>query len=326
MSHLRPLAGLTGIVAAAALAFPSAADATTSTASLAGPDIPVTATKAHLDALQGIADQNNGTRATGTPGYQASVDYVKGKLDAAGFQTTVQEFDTPYGKSSNVIADWPGGTSGKVVMFGSHLDSVEAGPGINDNGSGSAGVLETALTYAASGEKPTNTVRFAFWGAEEQGLYGSSHYVDSLSSEDKSAIASYANFDMIGSQNPGYFVYDDNANGNGVRDDLTAHYDEVGIKWEYTDPQGRSDHAAFIDAGIPTGGIYSGGEETKSQEQADKWGGTAGEEFDACYHQACDTADKIDVDALDKNTDTIGALVWSYAGKDLGSINLPNAA
>ncbi|WP_050670273.1 M20/M25/M40 family metallo-hydrolase [Luteipulveratus halotolerans] len=250
---------------------------------------------------------------------------MKGKLDAAGFTTSVQTFQTPHGSSSDVIAELPGTAPEHVVMFGSHLDSVEAGPGINDNGSGSAGVLQTALSYAASGEKPTNTVRFAFWGAEEQGLYGSSHYVDSLSSSDKAAIGAYLNVDMIASPNPGYFVYDDNPAGTGVRDSLTAHYDEVGIPWEYTDPQGRSDHAAFIDAGIPTGGIYSGGEETKSQEQADRWGGQAGAEFDACYHRSCDGIDNIDTDALDKNTDAIGAMVWSYAGKDLGTVNAPAA-
>ncbi|MDF8263115.1 M28 family metallopeptidase [Luteipulveratus flavus] len=334
MPYLRPLAALTGVVAAATFAHPSVAGAISApertglaaVPTLAGPDIPVDATKAHLDQLQKIADDNGGNRAAGSAGYQASVDYVKGKLDEAGFTTTVQEFDSPNGTSYNVIADWPGGTSGKVVMFGSHLDSVEEGPGINDNGSGTAGVLETALTYAKSGEKPTNTVRFAFWGAEEQGLYGSTHYVDSLSSGDTSAIASYTNFDMIASPNPGYFVYDDNSNGNGIRDDLTAHYDEVGVKWEYTDPQGRSDHAAFIDAGIPTGGVYSGGEETKSQAQADKWGGEAGAEFDPCYHQSCDTSQNLDLDALDKNTDTIGAMVWSYATKDLNTITVPKAA
>ena len=322
MRHLRPAAALTGVAAAVALAFPSGADAT---GSLAGPDIPVDATKAHLDALQGIADSNGGNRATGTQGYQASVDYVKGKLDAAGFTTSVQEFETPYGTSSNVIAELPGTAPEHVVMFGSHLDSVDAGPGINDNGSGTAGVLQTALSYAASGEKPTSTVRFAFWGAEEQGLYGSSHYVDSLSSTDRDAIDAYVNFDMIASPNPGYFVYDDNANGNSVRDALTAHYDEVGIPWEYTDPQGRSDHAAFIDAGIPTGGVYSGGEETKTQEQAGKWGGEAGAEFDPCYHQSCDGIDNIDLDALDKNTDAIGAMVWSYAAKSPSAVNAPAA-
>lgn len=326
MSYLRPLAALAA--AGSLAAFPLNAGATASAAapSLAGPDISVEATQAHLSAFQGIADSNGGNRSTGTAGYTASVDYVKGKLEAAGLTTTVQEFETSSGTSYNVIAETTGGDASNVVMFGSHLDSVHDGPGINDNGTGSAGVLETALAYAASGEQPTNKVRFAFWGAEEQGLLGSTHYVESLPDADRQAIKSYQNFDMIASPNPGYLVYDDNAAGTGVRDDLTAHYDEAGIPWEYTDPQGRSDHAAFIDYNIPTGGIFTGAEETKSQAQADKWGGTAGEAFDPCYHASCDGLDNIDVDALDKNTDTIGAMVWSYAKKDLNAIAVSDAA
>ena len=241
----------------------------------ADPDISVTNTKAHLDQLQAIATANGGNRYTGRAGYQKSVDYVKGKLDAAGYTTQVQSFSTSAGTSYNVIATKVGTNPNAVVMAGAHLDSVSVGPGINDNGSGSAGVLETAIAYAATGQTPKNTLKFGFWGAEELGLLGSKAYVASLSTAEKGKIKAYLNFDMIGSPNPGYFVYDDNPAGNSVRDEFTAWYDAKGIPWEYIDPQGRSDHAAFRSYGIPTAGIYSGGEETKSSAQAQKWGGTA---------------------------------------------------
>ncbi|CAN7386193.1 M20/M25/M40 family metallo-hydrolase [Terrabacter sp. LjRoot27] len=292
----------------------------------AGPDISVTNTKAHLDQLQSIANANGGNRSTGRPGYKASVDWVKAKLDAAGYTTTVQSFSTSSGTSYNLVADLPGGDLSSVVMFGAHLDSVSVGPGINDNGSGSAGILETALAYTASGQTPRNHVRFGFWGAEELGLLGSKYYVGQLTTAQRTAIRSYQNFDMIASPNVGYFVYDDNAVGNGVRNDFTAYYDTQGIPWEYIDVQGRSDHAAFRSSGIATGGIFSGAESIKTSAQASKWGGTAGRAFDACYHRSCDTNTNLDLVALDKNVDTIGYMVWRYAAKDYGTTTPPTGS
>jgi aminopeptidase S len=203
---------------------------------------------------------------------------------------------------------------------------VSVGPGINDNGSGSAGILETALAYAASGQTPRNHVRFGFWGAEELGLLGSKYYVGQLTTAQRSAIRSYQNFDMIASPNVGYFVYDDNAVGNGVRDDFTAYYDSKGLPWEYIDVQGRSDHAAFRSSGIATGGIFSGAETIKTSAQASKWGGTAGQAFDACYHRACDTNTNLDLVALDRNVDTIGYMVWRYAAKNYGTTTPPTGS
>jgi aminopeptidase S len=277
------------------------------------PDIPVENVQAHLAELQRIADENGGSRATGQPGYQASVDWVAATLQGAGYNVTVQEFTTWFGETSwNVIAETAGGDPASVVMAGAHLDAVVAG--INDNGSGSAGLLETALQWAASGQTPTSKLRFAFWGAEEDGLIGSTYYVDNLPSDQLSAIQAYLNFDMIGSPNPGYFVYDDNPAGTELRDLLTAEFAERGIQSEYIDVGGRSDHASFIDAGIPTGGTFTGAEGIKSAEQAAKWGGTAGEAFDVCYHQSCDTVANINATALDVNSDIIADVIWQLAG------------
>ncbi|GAA1129436.1 M28 family peptidase [Kribbella jejuensis] len=290
------------------------------------PDISVTAVRAHLDQLQSIANSNGGNRYTGRPGYKASADYVKAKLDAAGYTTTLQSFSTSAGTSYNVIAEWPHGDANHVVMAGSHLDSVSAGPGINDNGSGSAGVLETALAYAASGQSPKNRLRFGFWGSEELGLLGSKYYVNNLPAAERDKIELYLNFDMIASPNPGYFVYDDNPAGNGARDDLVAYFTSKNVQTEFIDVQGRSDHAAFRSLGIPTAGTFSGAEDTKTSAQAAKWGGTAGKAFDACYHRSCDTITNLDLTSLDRQIDAIGHMIWTYAQKDYSGGTPPTGA
>ncbi|WP_243719558.1 M28 family metallopeptidase [Actinomadura sp. KC06] len=277
----------------------------------AAPDIPVASVQQDLKELQAVADANGGNRAHGRPGYQASITFVKQKLDAAGYETRVQEFTHGGATGYNLIADWPGGDADQVLMAGSHLDSVRAGPGINDNGSGSAGVLEVALAVAANDLKPTKHLRFAWWGAEELGLIGSTHYVESLPDGEIAKISGYLNFDMIGSPNPGYFVYDDDP---ALMAPLTEFFKGKGVETEGIVINGRSDHAAFQRAGVATGGLFTGAEGTKTQEQARKWGGTAGQPYDRCYHRACDTTANIDATALDRNTDAIAHAIWELSG------------
>ncbi|MFE1975223.1 M28 family metallopeptidase [Streptomyces hygroscopicus] len=303
-------AGTGAALAAALLSGASAADATVPTRA-AAPDIDIAAVKADLGELQSIADENGGNRAHGEAGYEKSLDFIKGKLDEAGFTTSVQEFTSGGAKGYNLVADWPGGDDGKVVMAGSHLDSVQAGPGINDNGSGSAAILEVALAVAKADLQPAKHLRFAWWGDEEDGMVGSTHYVDSLASNEASKIDSYLNFDMLGSPNPGYFVYDDDPELEKVFTDWYAAKD-IATEPE-TEGDGRSDHAPFKDAGVRVGGLFSGAETTKSQAQADQWGGTAGEAFDPCYHSACDTVSNIDDKALDLNTDAIAHAIWELS-------------
>lgn len=324
--------GLAASLTASALGTAALTTLTSATAStppapavLAGPDLSVTNTEAHLSALQGISDANGGNRASGKPGYKASLDWVKAKLDAAGYTTTVQEYKTStFGHTSwNLIAEWPHGDANNVIMAGAHLDSVSSGPGINDNGTGTAGVLEAALTYAASGQTAKNRLRFAWWGSEELGLIGSNKYVASLTAADKAKIKMYLNFDMIASPNPGYFVYDDNPAGNALRDDLTAYFTSKSIPWEYIDVDGRSDHQGFLNAGIPTTGTFTGAEGRKTTAQAQKWGGTAGAAYDPCYHSSCDDMDNLDLVALDRNIDAIGHMIWKYAAKDYGTTPPP---
>ncbi|KUM74126.1 M28 family metallopeptidase [Streptomyces curacoi] len=277
----------------------------------AAPDIPLSGVKAHLTQLQSIATANGGNRAHGRPGYKASLDYVKAKLDAAGYTTAIQQFTASGRTGYNLIADWPGGDTNQVLMAGSHLDSVSSGAGINDNGSGSAAVLETALAVSRAGYQPTKHLRFAWWGAEELGLVGSRYYVNNLSAANRAKIRGYLNFDMIGSPNPGYFVYDDDP---AIEKTFKDYYAGLGVPTEIeTEGDGRSDHAPFKSAGVPVGGLFTGASRTKTAAQVAKWGGTSGQAFDRCYHSSCDTTSNINDTALDRNSDAIAYAVWGLS-------------
>jgi Zn-dependent M28 family amino/carboxypeptidase len=426
----------------------------------------------HQAALQAIADANGGTRVSGSPGYDESVDYVVERLDAAGWQTTVQPFqfqtfitlsppvlervspppagpvetsifsysgsgdvtaavsrpadagsgnegceaadfagfpagnialvqrgsctfaikatnaynagasaviiwnnqpgvingtlgndftldipvtsvtqavgtelaatpglimrvktDTFRGIATtyNVLAELPGKNQDNVVMSGAHLDSVNAGPGINDNGSGSAALIEIAENL--SKVKPQNTMRFAWWGAEESGLVGSTYYVNTLSQSERDRIALYLNYDMIGSPNHVFFIYDgDDSDGVGagpgpegsaqIEKTYEAFFEMRGEPYKGTDFSGRSDYGPFIAVGIPSGGLFTGAEGIKTPEEAAIWGGTAGQQYDPCYHLACDTYDNNNDHALDVNSDAVAYAALHYAM----STNLINGA
>lgn len=277
----------------------------------AAPDIPLANVKAHLTQLQSIATANGGNRAHGRAGYKASVDYVKAKLDAAGYTTTLQQFTSGGATGYNLIADWPGGDPNQVLMAGSHLDSVASGPGINDNGSGSAAVLETALAVSRAQLAPDKHLRFAWWGAEELGLVGSKYYVNNLASAERSKLSGYLNFDMIGSPNAGYFVYDDDP---VIEQTFKNYFAGLSVPTEIeTEGDGRSDHAPFKSAGVPVGGLFTGASNTKSSAQAQKWGGTAGQAFDRCYHSSCDTTANINDTALDRNSDAVAHAIWTLS-------------
>ncbi|WP_420812855.1 M20/M25/M40 family metallo-hydrolase [Micromonospora zingiberis] len=293
-------------------------------AAVAAPNIALANVKAHLSQFQSIATANGGNRAHGRPGYLASVNYVKAQLDAVGYTTTVQSFTYNGATGYNLIADWPGGDPNAVVMTGAHLDGVTAGPGINDNGSGSAAILEVALAVARTGFTPDRHLRFGWWGAEELGLRGSQYYVNNLPAAERSRIKQYLNFDMVGSPNAGYFVYDgDNSDGVGagpgpagsaqIEQTIQAYFTSIGVPTRGTDFDGRSDYGPFINVGIPAGGTFTGAEGVKSSAQATLWGGTAGQAFDPCYHRSCDTTSNINDTALDRNADAIAYTVWTLA-------------
>ena len=203
----------------------------------------------------------------------------------------------------NVLAETPGGDEGSVLMVGSHLDSVDAGPGINDNGTGTATVLEIARLVATEGWEPGHKVRFAWWGAEEAGLLGSEAYIEGLSSEEHGRILAYLNYDMVGSPNGAPFIYDGDGSATGgagptgsdvIEEVYEDWFEAEGMESLATAFDGRSDYGPFIWTGIPAGGLFTGAEGEKSTTEADLFGGTAGASYDSCYHRDCDTRDNID--------------------------------
>ncbi len=437
--------------------------------------VKVEAVHDHLEAFQDIADANNGTRASGTSGYEASAEYIENKLQQAGYDTERQYFDftyeetlaesltelsptsrdldiiimsyspnTPVGgvtaelvqpatvtgctteewggvdatgkvalvsrgtcsfadksvyaaeagaeavivynnepgplngtlggpndafaptggitqadgqalvdelaagpvevnidlralsetrETFNVIAETDKGRDDNVVMLGAHLDSVVEGPGINDNGSGSAAILETAIQLAKV-NKLNNKVRFAWWGAEEKGLLGSWHYVDDLAANNPAElgnIATYLNFDMVASPNYIIGVYDADQStypapvpippGSAETEDVfTDHFDAENQPWVDTEFSGRSDYQAFIDNGIPASGLFTGADGTKTEEEVEMFGGTAGIIYDPNYHTPQDTIDNVSMTALDIMSDAIAHATITLA-YDTSAIN-----
>ncbi|MEO9327477.1 M28 family peptidase [Gordonia aurantiaca] len=233
----------------------------------------------------------------------------------------------------NVIAETRTGSPDDVVMAGAHLDSVAAGPGINDNATGTAAVLETALRLGASPPVP-HRVRFAFWGGEEDGLLGSTEYVRGLDEAQRRAIALYLNFDMLGSPNGGYFTYDGDdsardgagagpAGSEGIERVFTRYFDERKIPVGQTDFDGRSDYGPFIAVGIPSGGVLAGAEHEKTAEQARMWSGEAGKPFDPNYHSRRDTIDNVNADLLAVHSSAVAYAVATYALSTTGPDGVP---
>jgi aminopeptidase S len=282
----------------------------------AAPDISLTNQKAHLQQFQSIASANGNTRRSTTAGYTASVNYVFDKLTAAGFSVVRQNCTSgcTSGAGPNVIADWNGGGGdpNQVYMLGSHLDSVSAGPGINDNGSGSATVLEIALTLAAQNPSMTGHARFAWWTDEEQGLNGSEFYVNSLPAAERSKIKAYFNFDMVASTNGGYFI---NRITSAAGQTVKAYYDSIGVPTEENvEGAGRSDDASFKLRRDTDQRRGRRRERRQDQAQATKWGGTAGASYDpATTAPATRIPANISDIVLDRAGDAAAYALWTLA-------------
>ncbi|MEV4159767.1 M28 family metallopeptidase [Nonomuraea dietziae] len=259
-------------------------------------------------------------------------DFAVGQALSAPGTTVRLKVDSTLvlGTDENVIAETRFGDPNNVVMVGAHLDSVPEGPGINDNASGTAAILETALQMKLFPVR--NKVRFAFWAAEEIGLLGSDQYVEKLSQAERDRIKLYLNFDMVASPNYAYKLYDgDDSDATGspagppgsaeIEQQLKAFFTSRSLPTVGTDFDGRSDYGPFIAVGIPSGGIFTGAEQPKTPEEAAMFGGTAGVAYDICYHQACDTITNVNATALDVNSDAIADSVARYA---FNTRNLPD--
>jgi Zn-dependent M28 family amino/carboxypeptidase len=230
---------------------------------------------------------------------------------AAGVPITLDtRFHTEENESFNVIAETRAGRDDNVVMLGAHLDGVEEGPGINDNGSGSAVLLEVAVQLAKQ-KKLNNTVRFAWWGAEELGLIGSTEYVEELAGQEGELdrIATYLNFDMVGSPNYIIGVYDADQStyeapvevpeGSAETEAvLTGWFDRTGQPWVDTEFSGRSDYQAFIANGVPASGLFTGADDIKTEEEVALFGGTAGIRHDPNYHTVGDDLANVSREAI----------------------------
>ena len=244
--------------------------------------------------------------------------------DDAQVRVAVNATTTPV-TQANVIADSPRGDADRTIVVGAHLDSVQAGPGINDNGSGSSTILEIAEEIAELPANPRNRLRFAFWGAEEAGLIGSTEYVAGLTPAGLRDIAMNLNFDMVGSPNFVRFVYDGDTSdtpppaggapaGSGTIEQVfLGHFRSQGLAAAPTAFDGRSDYGPFIAQGIPAGGLFTGAEGIKTATQEEVYGGVAGMQYDPCYHQACDTFFNLSYTALDQMSDAAAHTTWTFA-------------
>jgi Zn-dependent M28 family amino/carboxypeptidase len=284
-----------------------------------------------------------GAEGVHIPGVGTTFDVGVDLNDAGTVARVKTEVLEQLGESVNVIAETPGGDPSRTVVIGAHLDSVPAGPGINDNGSGSGGILEIAEVFAAQGRTPRNKLRFMWYGAEEIGLVGSTKYVEGLTQDDKDDILAMLNFDMIGSPNFARFVYDgdgtagpEGPTGSGFIEDVFVDYfTSQGLFNEPTAFDGRSDYGPFIAEGIPAGGLFTGAEVPKTAEQVVQYGGIADAQLDPCYHAACDTfagtgsgpgatAPGLGLVALDRMSDAAAHTVLFFSKTKVDVRNTPN--
>lgn len=197
----------------------------------------------------------------------------------------------------NVLVETAGDPD-RVVVVGAHLDGAPAGPGINDNGTGAAALL--ALAERLAGADPGATVRLAWWGAEEDGLLGSTGHVAGLDDAERGRVVAYLNADMLGSPNGHLGVLDGDGSvapgavplppGSAqVEQVLQALLAGAGVPYEEAVVDGASDYVPFAHAGIPVGGVQTGSWQGKTEDQVERFGGVAGVPLDPCYHEACDS-------------------------------------
>ncbi|KAJ5198978.1 Peptidase M28 [Penicillium cf. griseofulvum] len=220
----------------------------------------------------------------------------------------------------NVIAETKGGDHNNVISLGGHTDSVNDGPGINDDGSGIIGNLVVAKALTQYSVK--NAVRFCFWTGEEFGLLGSEYYTSHLSAEENMKIRLYLNMDMTASPNYALMVYD----GDGDAFNQTGPAGSAEIEHMFldyfkskklpsipTEFDGRSDYDGFISRGIPAGGLFTGAEGVKTEAEAKLFGGEANVAYDVNYHAAGDDFTNLNHEAFLINTKATAFAVAKYA-------------
>lgn len=236
--------------------------------------------------------------------------------------------------SRNVVAQTKTGSAHDVVVVGAHLDGSRAGPGINDDGSGVAAVLETALQLGPLAPV-NNAVRFVFWGADLDGRNGVLDYVFGMDRDQLNDIALYLNFTMLGSPNAGFFTDDGDQSGPpgpgispadvpegsaGIERTLSGYLNLAGKRPADMPLDTRADYHPFMIAGVPVGGMTTGSSQPKTPVQARLWGGQPGVAFDPNFQGPRDTVDNINREALAVMGSGVGFAVGSYA-ESIGGVN-----
>lgn len=275
--------------------------------------VTLAAVRNHQAELQAIADANGGNRALGSDGFYDSARYVAGVLLDAGYQVELEFFRAPGGAVvGNVVAETAAGRKRGVVIAGAHLDSVASGPGIQDNGSGVAVLLEVAVQFAALGVEPKNRIRFAWWGAEEADRAGSQYHLEALGPKDARRIRGYLGLHMMGSPNGVRFVYDGDGSDTGQPgtrkggkvEEIFLDYFEAGGLPVLPGPfDAHTSATTFFEAGLPVSGLFGGSDDIKSPDEQAVFGGSAGNQYDPCHHLACDTFDNVSLQLLDEFAD-----------------------
>jgi Zn-dependent M28 family amino/carboxypeptidase len=270
------------------------------------------------------------------------VAVIDDAADAALRRTTapvelVLDAETVRVKFRNVLAQTKTGDTHNVIVAGAHLDAPAGSPGINDNATGVAAVLETAVALGGS-PQVANAVRFAFWGAGSAGLEGASKYVAGLDRSGLDDIALYLDADMLGSPNAGYFTYDGDQSAAtnpgstavqvpdgsaGVERTLAGYLNLSGVRPADMPLSRSSNYSPFLTAGIPIGGLTTGANQRKTETQARLWGGTAGQPFDPNYRGRGDTIDDIDRKALGITGAAMAFAVATYAQSTDGPNGVP---
>ena len=277
----------------------------------------------HLQNFQRIAQQNQNQRSVGSAGGQASAAYILNIAKATPFKAQMQPFKNRKGVvGQNIIVEITGRNPSQAIIIGAHYDSVEQGPGINDNASGTAVLLSLLEQYAQSKKQPEFTLYLAFWDSEEEGIAGSHHFVQQLTSKQVEAIQAYINVDMVGTRSPTALVLDADkssvaqfkaqmkANGTAeadylpllqvfdsiklhpkdaqLQDVLNAHFQQhhIAVREDLMTLL-ASDSAAFLGK-VPVASIILFNEKMQGDVL----------EFAPCYHQACDDLTQIDATSL----------------------------
>lgn len=275
------------------------------------PDVPALldddAYTARLQELLDLADANGGDRLATGAGESAARDWARDELEAMGWSVDEEEvvWGVPLRTTATLVATSPFGDPGAVVLMGGHLDTVYGAPGINDNGTGVAGVLGIAEALTARATAPERQVRLALYTWEEGGLLGSHGYVYSRPEAEIDALVAYVNVDMVGSPNGLPLLLDSDGSTDGqeglvpdsqvVEDLLVEWFDAEGLPYVLQPYTSGSDFVPFVDRGIPVGSVFAGGNDLKTEEEAATFGGTAGQAYDSCYHTPCDRLDNVDV-------------------------------